>query len=226
MRCIGTTCARDRRKLARRRCRDEADAAAPSLRSGCSVSREAIAAAQLRTSRTGRVKLRVHFETGGLVGREAVSEAAPTREPGRARAREGRADGRIPSAGGRSGPPPRSPGPGRRRQASRDGRLHRRRHGIRPAVLVGLGSRQAPRPRVGGQPAAVAAGRSLVGGPRSPCEHRAPQSTQPFASPALLSASGGPGERRSVAGCRHAQRARHSTPRPRARSLLVAPRSA
>lgn len=104
----------------------------------------------------GPVKLGAHFEKGDLVGRKAISQAAPTREPGRARAREGRADGRIPCAGGRSGPPPRSPGPGRRRQASRDGRLHRRRHGIRPVVLVGLGSREAPRVRVGGRPAAVA----------------------------------------------------------------------
>jgi len=152
----------------------------------------------------GPVKLRVHLETGGLVGREAVSQAAPTREPGRARAREGRADGRIPCAGRRSGPPARSPGPGRRRQASRDGRLRRRRHGIRPVVLVGLRSRGAPRPWVGGQPAAVARVAAWSKPRKSPSDlkHAAPQSDPSLSFPGPSERLRRSGERRSVVfGC-------------------------
>jgi DNA-binding NarL/FixJ family response regulator len=45
IRCIGTTCARDRRKLARRRCRDEAHAIAGAIRRQLAQSQVAIAPA-------------------------------------------------------------------------------------------------------------------------------------------------------------------------------------
>ena len=65
IRCIGTTCARDRRKLARRRCRDEANGAARVGPAGRSSQAKAQAhcpraACLARISRTGRARLRSH----------------------------------------------------------------------------------------------------------------------------------------------------------------------
>jgi hypothetical protein len=74
IRCIGMSCARDRRKLAQRRCRDEADAAARVNPRGVVASGEARSPTRRRHARATSCKL--WLRTRVMRGKRGVARAA------------------------------------------------------------------------------------------------------------------------------------------------------